>query len=262
VALDIWEKGVKLLKNDGTITYISSNKFFRAGYGEKLRRFLTTQTVLRTLIDFSDRPVFEATTYPCVLVASRTRNVKPEKNLVRARTIKTPDELERFEEVVQTSSITMRQSDLGVEGWRIEDRTVLALMEKIKKAGVPLEEYVEGKIYYGIKTGFNEAFVIDEETKKRLIKEDKKSAEVIKPFLRGRDIKRYEIDDPGLFLLFIPWHFPLHQKQGIEGVSKEAEKRFKVEYPALYKHLAAYKCFFRLKPAHFFRLKLPTASKG
>jgi len=236
-----WEKGVKLLKSDGTITYISSNKFFRAAYGEKLRQFLTKQTALRTLIDFGDRPVFEATTYPCVLVASRSRSAKPEDNFVKAKTIETLDELERFEEVVQASSITMCQSDLGVEGWRIEDRQVLGLLEKIKKAGVALEEYVHGKIYYGIKTGYNEAFVIDGETKKRLIKENKASAEVIKPFLRGRDIKRYAIDETGLHLLFIPWHFPLHQKQGIEGASKEAENKFKVEYPAVYKHLEAYK---------------------
>ncbi len=230
-----WEKGVKLLKSDGTITYISSNKFFRAGYGEKLRRFLTKQTVLRTLIDFGDRPVFEATTYPCVLVASRSRSAKPEDNLVRARTIETHDELERFEEVVQTSSITMRQTDLGAEGWRIQDRQVLGLLEKITKGGVKLNEYVGGKIYRGITTGFNEAFVIDEATKNRLIKEDKKSAEVIKPFLRGRDIKRYAIADPNLFLVYVPCGWTDKNRKRMEP-----EKYFNLVLPAIHEHLEQY----------------------
>jgi hypothetical protein len=96
-------------------------------------------------------------------------------------------------------------------------------LEKIKKAGVPLGEYVQGKIYRGITTGFNEAFVIDEETKKRLIREDKKSAEVIKPFLRGRDIKRYAIEDANLFLIYVPW----------ESDTKK--------YSAIFKHLKRFK---------------------
>ena len=73
---------------------------------------------------------------------------------------------------------------------------------KLKGSGVPLSEYVGGKIYYGIKTGLNEAFVIDEATRKRLIAEDAKSAELIKPFLAGRDIKRYEQPRSDKYLIF------------------------------------------------------------
>ena len=133
-----------------------------------------------------------------------------------ARTVATEEELETFQQTFRASAITMKQSDLGSGGWRIEDRTVLDLLEKIKRAGVPLEEYVEGKIYYGINTGFNEAFVIDDDTRKRLIKEDKKSAEVIKPFLRGRDIKRYAIDDPNLWLIYIPFQWTNNNRKKIE----------------------------------------------
>jgi adenine-specific DNA-methyltransferase len=236
-----YEKGINLLTKNGTFSYISSNKFFRAGYGQKLRSFLLRNTIICRIIDFGDRPVFEATTYPCIIIVSRSMFAKPQESVVSARTIETVDELERFEEVIQTSSMTMRQRDLSVDGWRIENRSVLSLLEKIKKAGVPLAEYVEGKIYRGIITGYNDAFVIDDETKKRLIKEDKKSAEVIKPFLRGRDIKRYVIEKEGLWLLFIPWHFPLHEDPKIEGASEKAEKEFKRTYPAVYKHLLQHK---------------------
>ena len=96
-------------------------------------------------------------------------------------------------------------------------------------------------INYGIKTGFNEAFIIDEETKDRLIKEDKKSAEVIKPLLRGRDIKRYCYDYNNLYLLFIPWHFPLNKDNTIIGASLKAEEEFKNNYKAIYNHLLNFK---------------------
>jgi len=252
-----YERGIRLLKPSGTLAYISSNKFFRAGYGAKLREYLTTQTHVNTIIDFGDLPVFEAITYPCVLIATKTltpqnmagrefqlpTHIAREKvgseapsqhvdNVVRARTVASEEELDRFEEVFRREAITMRQSDLGVEGWRIEDRQVLGLLEKIKKAGVMLQEYVHGKIYYGIKTGYNEAFVIDEKTKQQLIKEDKKSVEVIKPFLRGRDIKRYVIDYQELHLIYIPNGWTnLHRKK------EEAEKFFKSKFPSIYEHL-------------------------
>lgn len=95
--------------------------------------------------------------------------------------------------------------------------------------------------YYGIKTGFNEAFVVDRATRDRLIAEHPSSAEVLKPFLRGRDVKRWIVDYQDLWLLFIPWHFPLHLDPTIEGASKRAEQAFKEQYPAIYKHLLGFK---------------------
>ena len=227
-----YEKGINLLAPTGTLTYISSNKFFRAGYGEKLRSFLTSNTIIRRMIDFGDRPVFEATTYPCVMVVSRSPIVNPQENIVSARTIETVNELERFEQVVQTSSIKMRQNDLSTSGWRIEGQSVITLLEKIRKTGMPLEEYVNGKIYRGITTGFNDAFVIDDKTKKSLIKEDKNSTEVIKPFLRGRDIKRYAIENQGLWLIYVS-----NQWTDSNREKMEPEKFFKKAYPAIHNHL-------------------------
>jgi len=224
-----YERGIKLLNRGGTLAFISSNKFFRAGYGEKLRKFLTDKAVIATLIDFGDLPVFEATTYPCVLVARKSSGTNGEA-VVRARTIVSEDELKRFEEVFRSSAIEMPQSSLAIDGWRIEGRSVLALLEKIKKAGVTLEEYVYGKIYYGIKTGYNEAYVIDAATKERLVKEDKRSAGVIKPFLRGRDIGRYGIDYPNLNLIFIPWDFDIK------------------EYPCIGTHLKQFKSHLVKRP--------------
>jgi len=98
-----------------------------------------------------------------------------------------------------------------------------------------------GEVYRGIVTGFNDAFVIDERTRQRLIGEDPKSAEVIKPYLIGKDIQRYGILPREKYLIYIPWHFPLHTDSSITGASKKAENEFKNNYPAIFKHLLKYK---------------------
>ena len=90
------------------------------------------------------------------------------------------------------------------KGWSLVNEQAQALLNRLQKAGIPLGEYVKGKIFYGIKTGLNEAFVIDDEIRDRLIKEDPKSAYLIKPFLAGKDIKRYVPPDTNKHLIFIP----------------------------------------------------------
>jgi hypothetical protein len=107
--------------------------------------------------------------------------------------------------------------------------------------GIPLEKYVNGAIYRGIVTGYNDAFVIDEKTKQQLMQEDPKSADVIKPYLIGRDVHRYGTLNCDKYLLYIPWHFPLHMDNTLNKASKKAESEFKIQYPAIYNHLLKFK---------------------
>ena len=118
---------------------------------------------------------------------------------------------------------------------------------KIEAIGTPLKDW-DINIYRGILTGYNEAFIIDKAKKEEILanckteEERQRSAEIIRPILRGRDIKRYGYEFADLYLLFIPWHFPLHQiEPEIKGASKEAEKAFENQYPAIYNHLLQYK---------------------
>jgi NOL1/NOP2/fmu family ribosome biogenesis protein len=115
-------------------------------------------------------------------------------------------------------------------GWSLANKVGQALLDKIRKTGVPLGEYVKGAIYYGIKTGLNEAFVIDAETKKRIIEKDAKSKELIKPFLAGRDIKRYQEPTSDKYLIFT--------RRGVD-IGK---------YPAIYDHLMQFKEQLKPKP--------------
>ena len=114
------------------------------------------------------------------------------------------------------------------------------IRNKMNTMGIPLKQW-NLKINRGILTGFNEAFIITEEKKDELIAADPKSAEIIRPILRGKDIKRYQYSFANLWLIFVPWHFPLQNDNSITGSNKEAEKQFAYSYPAVYNHLLAYK---------------------
>ena len=124
--------------------------------------------------------------------------------------------------------------------WNILSPVEQAIRTKIRKEGVPLKNW-EISINRGILTGYNEAFIISAEKKDELIAADPKSAEIIRPILRGRDIKRYHYTFADLWLIFVPWHFPLHNNDSITGVSKEAETLFSSQYPAVYNHLLSFK---------------------
>lgn len=153
-------------------------------------------------------------------------------------TLSYPDGLTAY---LQNRWIQVDAESLQPGSWNLVDSRVQKLLDKIKAAGKPLGEYVKGNIFYGIKTGLNEAFVIDAATRERLIAEDARSAEIIKPFLAGRDIKRYQQPVSDKYLLFIPWHFPLHHDNSISGASLQAEDAFQREYPAIYNHLLKFK---------------------
>lgn len=116
----------------------------------------------------------------------------------------------------------------------------MSIKRKIESLGVPLKDW-DLQINYGIKTGYNEAFIISGSKKDELIAEDPKSAEIIRPILRGRDIKRYGYEFADLWLLWVPWHFPLQFDETIQGASEKAETLFKNQYPAIYNHLLQYK---------------------
>lgn len=212
-----YELGFNLLHTKGTLGYITSNKYLRANYGKPLRQFFKRNAAIVSLVDFGDLPVFDATAYPCILIASKADGSK--NNFLGCK-IETNEELYVFQHVLEDKSISMVQNDLPEnDGWNIEKSEVQML--KIKLDGnpdntKPLIDYVEGKIFYGIKSGLTEAFVIDEKTKNELLSSDPKSIDVIKPLLRGRDIKRYQIVASNLYLIFTRQGIDIHQYPAIE----------------------------------------------
>jgi len=195
-----YKRGTDILKEGGHLCFIAPNKFMRAGYGKNTRELLAEKVTPKTIIDFCDLPIFDATTYPAIMLVEKRRPEKEQTTL--AATFTDALQLERIEETLIEVSFSMPVAALRKDGWALEQPQVLALMEKLRKTGTPLGEYVKGRFYRGILTGFNEAFVIDEATKDRLNAEDPKSAELIKPWLRGRDIKKWKAQWAGLYVIF------------------------------------------------------------
>ena len=212
-----YERGWQLLKNKGFLCYITSNKWMRAGYGESTREFFTTNTNPVLLIDFAGQKIFESATVDTnILLFSKDKN----RQQTRACVIK--------EKVLNNLSVYFRQNATVCNFSKSESWVVLSEIEqkikaKIEAVGIPLKDW-DINIYRGILTGYNEAFIIDGKKKEELIAEDPKSAEIIRPLLRGRDIKRYSHEFADLYLITT---FP-SLKINIE------------QYPAVKKHLISF----------------------
>jgi hypothetical protein len=222
------EKGVSLLRNGGVFGIIVANKWMRANYGRPLREWLRRQHIAE-ITDFGDLPVFKkATTYPCIL---RIKKSPPEPAFMAAR-VDTLTNLD-LTGYVEKHNFRIDRSGLDDKGWSLVGEDTQALIKKLMEMGQPLSEYVDGKIYRGILTGLNEAFVIDAATRERLIAQDPRSSELIKPFLAGRDIKRYETPTSNKFLIFT--------RRGVEIEN----------YPAIKEYLGQFKDKLMPKPRNW-----------
>ncbi len=225
------ERGVKLLNENGLFSIIVANKWMRARYGKPLRTWLKLQAI-REIVDFGDLPVFEqATTYPCILTIGKSRPA----NTFTAAQVDTL-EFSSLREHMETLRYAVDKTLLDDGGWSLARQEVQTLTRKLFDAGLSLEEYVNGKIYRGILTGLNEAFVIDSATKDRLISEHKSSAKVIKPFLAGRDIKRYAEPAVERYVILIPSGWTNANK----GENQSGWDFVKESFPAVVAHLEPY----------------------
>ncbi len=214
-----YARALQLLRDGGTLCFISSNKFFRANYGKGLLHLLASQSSARTVIDFGDFPVFDAAAYPCVVITDKGA---PAAGHAYRGLIAGPDiVLDKIGLTLDRDGQRLPQAD-GVQPPSGSAATS-ALVKRLMALGQPLGAFTGGKMYYGIKTGLNEAFVVDQETRDRLIAEDPRSADVLKPFLRGKDVSRYHINWQGTWLIYT-YH-------GLNIAN----------YPAIQAHLAPYK---------------------
>jgi hypothetical protein len=197
-----YELGLSLLKPGGRLGYISSSTFFKTGSGEPLRRHLLENSQLSALVDFGDIQVFEGvTTYPAIVVLDRTDSPNPQAPI---RFLALGDSLpESLAAEFRQHAGTMPQEQLGADSWRLEDTRLARLRTKLTQ-GHPTLKDAYGSPLYGIKTGLNEAFVVGRATRDALIAADPRSAELLKPFLEGKDLKKWRIEPQDLWLIYIP----------------------------------------------------------
>jgi type I restriction-modification system DNA methylase subunit len=223
------EKGISLLRETGIFSYIVSNKWMRTNYGVPLRKWILQQG-LREILDFNDLKVFQnVTTYPCIItVVKRSKN--DSVNFLKIDSLS----FSKLEDYVKEKRLLIINiKELGQGNWSFESNANKALLDQIKVNGLPLEDYLKVHIYRGIITGLNEAFVIDESTKNRIIKENPSSKEIIKPFLIGRDIKRYKRPINNSYLIFMPKGWT----RKISGGAKDPWSWLSNKFPAISSHL-------------------------
>lgn len=216
-----YEQGFHLLKQNGSLCFITSNKFFRAAYGKKMREFFTTQVTLSKIIDFRHLPVFDATAYPAIISAL---NKKTDNDpILQTTTIQEIGDIHNISHALEQYAVESKVSEMPVDGWVLAEGAVKTLLQKVRSRGTPLKDYV-GRFSYGIKTGLNEAFAISEKKKSELLSNDPKSDDLIKPWLRGKDIKKWHNSKSNLFAIIVPY-----------GFHKKLEN-----YPAILNHLKGF----------------------
>jgi hypothetical protein len=226
-----YERAVKLLRSGGSVAFITSNKYYRAGYGKALRGFLPRNLTLHQLIDFGDASVFEAIAYASILIGIRT--TPSQDAAVLGYTWENDMSFGRIAQIISERGQTILQSELKPDGWQLESPATFQLLKKLRESGKPLGEYVGRRLYRGVLTGFNEAFIIDRTTRDCLIQEHESSAEIIKPFLRGRDVKRWRLEFADQYLIKI--ESSENKKHSWSDKNQdEAEKIFEKTYPAVH----------------------------
>jgi hypothetical protein len=191
-----YERGHRILRDHATLCFITSNKWMRAKYGEKTRKFFVEKTNPKTLIDFSSFQVFETAAVDTnILLFSKEDNRHQTKACAIEKSFTRGTNLEDY--LVRQHVIL---DNLSSDSWVITSKKQYDIKRRIEEVGTPLKDW-DVSIYRGILTGFNEAFIIDSKKRDELIAADPKSAEIIKPILRGRDIKRYYADFADLWLI-------------------------------------------------------------
>lgn len=196
-----YERGLRLLKPGGRLGYISSNTFFKTGSGKPLREYLLQNATIEGVVDFGDLQVFEGvTTYPAILTMKR--GVAPKDHDLRFWKVDAlPDT--NFLASWEAAQGLYPQAALEAGSWELENPALRALRKKIRAGRKTLKE-VFGSPMRGVVTGLNAAFVIDTATRDRLCAQDPRSAELLKPFLEGKDLKRWRAEPRGLWLIYIP----------------------------------------------------------
>ena len=227
------ERALSLLRPGGRLAFVLTNKWFKAAYAEKLRGLLADHAWVEDVTDFGHARGFfaDADVMPCI---ATVRRPDPAHDAPEQATVAAIPSAEvgygALEAQVGAARFALPRARLGREAWVLEPPEVLALLDKLERAGRPLREYVGHAPHYGIKTGLNEAFLMGQATRDRLVGEDPCSDALIRPFLRGQDVGRWAAEWAGEWMIFAR-----------HGTRIE-------DYPAVLRHLEAFRTHLEPRP--------------
>ena len=193
------ERSHDIIRRTGVFCFICSNKFMKSEYGEKIRDYLASNNELKEIIDFGELPVFKsASTFPSIILTNK--NFVSEQKPIFAQI----DNLEynSLIDEIQRKKINLPKQAIAKSDWTLANSQEINIIEKMKLCGTTLGEYCGNKISWGIKTGYNDAFIIDPKTRDEIIHAHPEYEEVIKPFLMGTDIRYYSLTPSELFIIY------------------------------------------------------------
>jgi hypothetical protein len=221
------EKEHKILRSDGKFGMIVSNKFLRANYGAPLRNFIQLNVQITQISDFAGLPVFPNATVRTMVILSK--NTKPNNYSFGYAP---PPSIEQFntisggsipiDKIVEDSNRNISSTVFAEEFWNFADEKSELIFKKLKNTSRSLNDYSNHQILMGIKTGLTEAFVINSETRKKILDINPNAQVIIKPFLNGKNIRRYVLASDDIFLIYT-YH----------GIKIDG-------YPAIIEHLKQY----------------------
>jgi hypothetical protein len=230
-------QGLRQLRQGGRLAYISSNSWLRANYATALRAYLRAHVTIETLVDIGDNRIFEdaADVYPAIPVVWKA--APSPAQTARVAIFTRGEGVQQFAEQVATKLAPVAIHDQPDAGWQLGDEAGRRIFAKLMAVGRPLGEVVEGRIYLGIKTGLNEAFVIDQATRDRLVVADPTCADLLYPMRRGEDLRPWYQEDEGRWLIGLPhkWTTATFDARLDEA---NAWRGLQDRHPALAAHLA------------------------
>lgn len=221
-----YERGINLLRDQGKLCLITSNKWMRTNYGGVTRKLLAEHCRTETVIDFGMAQMFDvATTYTNILVATKAA---PAATIRMCRINEDYESSVLLDDYVDFASVEI--ANPSESSWIAYDREGFSVIRKIVEQGKPLKDW-QISINRGLLTGFNEAFIIDTDRRNQLVAEDPECADLIVPILRGEDIKAYVPEWKN------KWLINTHN-----GIKEHEIERIDVlrDYPSVLKHFLQY----------------------
>jgi type I restriction-modification system DNA methylase subunit len=231
-------QGLRLLRPHGRLAYISSNSWLRTNYATPLRRSLRLHTSVEQIIDLGNTRVFADA--PDVTPAIQIVRKQPpgKRNQARVALFSRSDTVSAFRENLDARLFEVSLDDQPDEGWQLKSDASRRLFVKVLATGRPLGEVVAGQMYRGILTGLNDAFLVDTATRQRLIHADPTCAPLIKPLVRGEDLRPWYQEDEGRWLLCLPSGWTVATFPGLKARDTlSGWERLQDRYPALAHYL-------------------------
>jgi len=252
----LYRQGLELLRRGGRMAFVAPGRWVRGAAGEGLRRLLSERAVLETVVDFA--PALDGDAPSLVAVVRRLDGDRPAGE---ARVAVVPREAGGVgvSAWIARHAHAVPASRFGAAPWSLEPQVVEALLRKMRERGIPLREFAGAAPRAGLRTGLNDAFVVDGAAREEIVRAHPAAEALLRPYLRGQDVERWTTGWAGLWIILMgagdgarrPW-------TGLPD--PEAESAFRAAYPSLYAHFKGFEDRLRIRQdggTHWWELRGP-----